>query len=567
MRFRSLRVGTWLWQAVLLGFFALFLIYPVGYVLRHAFVDAAGRWTGSSFLLLASDPLQRTYLLHSFLIATVTTLLTLLIALPLSYIMTHLRFPGKPILGSLLLLPMILPPFVGAIGMQKILGRFGILNLALMKLGLLAPQHPIPWLSLMGPWGIILIQILGLFPIAYLNVSAAMANIDPSLRDAALNLGASPWRVFRTITLPLVIPGIFAGASIIWIWSFTDLGTPLVFGYERVVAVQIFNSLHELNTNPMGYALVVCVLGITSLLYILSRRFFASIPWENLSRGTTEGLEKEASPLLAVLIWIGCGLLLLLALLPHLAVVLHSLSQRWFFSIGPTQWTLGHYKEIFQAGGASQSIQNSLFYASLSACLDGILGIGIAWLLTRRRTRLASVFDTLAMLPLAIPGLVLAFGFVAGFNVDVDWINPRTNPTFLLIVAYAVRRLPYMVRAAVAGFQQSPQVLEEASANLGAGPFTTFRRITFPLIRVNLVAGMILTFAFAMLEVSDSLILAMRQQYFPITKMIYDLLGRVDPNAPSLACAMGVVGMVVLGLSLLLATLLLGRRMSQLFRF
>jgi len=170
------------------------------------------------------------------------------------------------------------------------------------------------------------------------------------------------------------------------------------------------------------------------------------------------------------------------------------------------------------------------------------------------------------MLPLALPGLVLAFGYVAAFDLSVPWLNPRQNPTLLLIVSYSVRRLPYIVRAAYAGFQQTSLTLEEASANLGASPWRTMRKITLPLVMANLVAGSILTFAFAMLEVSDSLILAMREQYFPITKMIYQLVGRIDPQAPSVACALGVVGMAILTISLLVASTLLGRRMGQLFR-
>jgi iron(III) transport system permease protein len=194
------------------------------------------------------------------------------------------------------------------------------------------------------------------------------------------------------------------------------------------------------------------------------------------------------------------------------------------------------------------------------------LGVIIAWLLTRRRIPFANVLDALAMLPLALPGLVLAFGYVAGFDFPIPWLNPRDNPTLLLIVSYSVRRLPYIVRSAYAGFQQTSVTLEEASANLGASPARTLVKITLPLVLANLVAGTILTFSFAMLEVSDSLILAMREQYFPITKMIYGLLGRIEPNAPAVACALGVVGMAILSTSLLIAGKILGKKMGQLFR-
>jgi len=161
---------------------------------------------------------------------------------------------------------------------------------------------------------------------------------------------------------------------------------------------------------------------------------------------------------------------------------------------------------------------------------------------------------------------VLAFGYVVGFDFKIPWLNPRDNPTLLLVISYSVRRLPYIVRSAYAGFQQASVTLEEASANLGATPFRTLRKITLPLVMANLIAGTILTFSFAMLEVSDGLILAMREKYFPITKMIWQVLGRIDPNAPSVACALGMVGMVILTASLMGAGKILGKKMGQLFR-
>ncbi|HAV60786.1 MAG TPA: ABC transporter permease, partial [Verrucomicrobiales bacterium] len=153
----------------------------------------------------------------------------------------------------------IMPPFVGAIGLSQLLAKYGSLNVALMNFGLMDPARPVDWLGSGGFWGIVILQVLGLYPIMYLNVAAAMANVDPSLREAAQNLGASGWRLFRTVTLPLILPGWFAGAIIVFIWAFTDLGTPLIFGFSKVVPVQIFDSVSEINTNPMGYALVVLV--------------------------------------------------------------------------------------------------------------------------------------------------------------------------------------------------------------------------------------------------------------------------------------------------------------------
>jgi iron(III) transport system permease protein len=183
--------------------------------------------------------------------------------------------------------------------------------------------------------------------------------------------------------------------------------------------------------------------------------------------------------------------------------------------------------------------------------------------LARKRVPGRNVLDALAMLPLALPGLVIAFGYIAAFSATP--LDARVNPVPLLVIAYAVRRLPYMVRAAYAGFQQSSVALEEAAMNLGATPIKTFYQITFPLVFANLVAGAVLAFSFAMLEVSDSLILALKEEYYPITKAIYVLLGRIA-DGPYIASAMGMLGLLLLGGTLFIAGRFFGRRMGELFR-
>ena len=564
----DLKTGAFL--ALLLAFFGAFLFYPVSLSLKNAFV-VEGRFTLRYFELLLSSPLQRESLINSFLIALLTTVLTTGLTLPLAWLMTRFDFRGKALLSGLLLVPMIMPPFVGAIGLRQLLARYGSVNLLLMDLGVLRPDGPIDWLGQGGFWGIVVLQVLNLYPIMFLNVSAAMANIDPAMREAAQNLGAGGGRLFRTVTLPLILPGYFAGAIIVFIWAFTDLGTPLIFGFSRVVPVQIFDAVNEINTNPLGYALVVFVLLLTVALFVVSKRVLAGKRYEMLARGHTAGHESRATFRQTLAIWAALGGLILVALLPHLAVIVQSFAQRWFFNVLPGQWTTANYGELVGHGLTASSIRNSLFYSGFSAALDLVLGVIIAWLLTRRRIPLAGLLDALAMLPLALPGLVLAFGYVAGFdNFKNKWLNeylnPRNNPTLLLIISYSVRRLPYIVRSAYAGFQQTSVTLEEASANLGASPFRTLRKITLPLVMANLIAGTILTFSFAMLEVSDGLILAMREQFYPLTKMIYSVMGRIDPNSPGVACALGVVGMVILTASLLVAGSILGRKMGQLFR-
>ena len=545
---------------ILVLFFGLFLFYPLLHVLLNAFF-ADEQFSIEFFGLMLQSPVQQRALLNSLELGIVTTALTTIIALPMAYVLVRYDFIGKGLLGGLALVPMIMPPFVGAIGMKQMFARFGSINLFLLETGLI--DAPIDWFGGGGFWGVVILEALHLYPIMYLNIAAGLANVDPSLEESARNVGAGGFRLFRTITFPLMLPGYFAGAIIVFIWAFTDLGTPLIFEFREVVAVQIFNMATDVHANPLGYALVVFVVLVTLALFYLSKKFFGDRHYEMVARGHVMSASRRATSLETVLIW---GMLLSItgiALIPHLSVVLTSVTERWFMTVLPSDYTLAYYGQIFEHDLTLLSIKNSLWLSVMSTVIDIVLGVAIAYLLTRRRFPFRDALDAVAMLPLALPGLVLAFGYISGFSGT--FLDVRVSPVPLLIIAYAVRRLPYMVRAAYAGFQQMSVTLEEASMNMGAGPLRTLWKITMPLVLANVAAGAILSFSFAMLEVSDSLILAIKEQYYPITKAIYSLMGRIT-DGPYMASAMGMLGMILLACSLLFTGKVLGKRMGQLFK-
>jgi iron(III) transport system permease protein len=257
----------------------------------------------------------------------------------------------------------------------------------------------------------------------------------------------------------------------------------------------------------------------------------------------------------------------LVAILPHLGVVLIASSKDWYRSVLPTGFTLDNYRAALGHQLTVPAIANSLKFASVSTVIDVILGVAIAYVVVRTRMAGRHVLDFLAMLPLAVPGIVLAFGYLAMSHDGrfFDFINPVRNPTVLLIVAYSIRRLPYVVRSAAAGFQQTSQTLEEAAENLGCPPLRAMIRITLPLIAANLMAGALLAFAFAMLEVSDSIILAQKMVYFPITKAILELFQLLG-DGKFLACALGVWAMIFLGTMVAGVSMLLGKRLGVIFR-
>ena len=548
-------------------FFGVFFLFPVVMVIGEAFVDKEGGFTSAYVVQVFDNPVYLEGLWNALLLGVTSTFVALLIAFPLALFTHRYRFPLKGPLSALILVPLVLPPFVGAVGVKQMLGVKGALNAFLEKIGMMDPAAPIDWLGEGRFWGIVIMNALHLYPILYMNIAASLAHLDPAMEEAAQNLGCSPWRRLRRITMPLTMPGIFAGGAIVFIWSFTELGVPLVFDYSRVAPVQIYDGLKDLESNPFPYALVAVMLVISSAVFLLSKAFLGRSrlgPAPRPKGRQAEKVLRGGKGWLLTALFLG---VFLFASLPHLGVILLSVATDWYGTILPEQLTGAHYDEALGHPLVVPSIQNSLLYASGAMLVDLLLGLAIAWVIVRSTIRGRALLDALVMLPLAVPGLVLAFGYLALAQEGRAFsflVGANGNPVILLVIAYAVRRLPYVVRAAVAGLQQSNVTLEEAALSLGATPMRMMRRIALPLLSANLLAGGILAFAFAMLEVSDSLILAQQAEHFPITKAIYALLNTLG-NGYELASALGVWAMIFLGISIVGAVLLAGKR-GGLFR-
>ena len=562
---------AWTVFLVTLALFGALFLAPLWTVIRGGFV-VNGEFTLRYLLGVFQNPIYSEGLFNSLMLALGTTSLVILIALPLAWLNNRYDYPGKKWVSGLILVPMILPPFVGAIGFHMVLGQYGGLN-ALMGWG------PIDWLGRSQYWGVILLQALSLYPIMYLNASAALANLDPAMEEAAANLGCSSFRKFRKITLPLMMPGLFAGGTIVFIWSFTELGTPLIMNYTKCASVQVFDALKEIGSNPFPYALVFVMLACSVSIYLVGKFLFGGQAYAMQSKAATVSATSTVRGWRGLLALLPFAAVILVALTPHLGVVATSLAKpgSWYQSVLPTVFTLQNYAEALGHEMTVGSIRNSLLYSSLAVLFNTVLGIAIAYVVVRSSIKWRGLLDALAMLPLAVPGLVMAFGYLAISSQlsNADWVknstfwpnllDVRTNPTLFLVIAYSIRRLPYVVRSAVAGLQQTSVTLEEAAANLGAGLLTTLRRITLPLITANLIAGALLAFAFSMLEVSDSLMLAQRADFYPITKTIYELFQLIG-TGQYIASALGVWAMVFLAVTILGASLILGKKMGALFR-
>lgn len=564
--------------SVLLALLGVFLLYPIGLTVSGAFVqrnaDGSTSFTVDHVLLVFQDPTLLRGLFNSLRMAATTTSVCILIALPLAVLSAKYLYPLKGVFNALILVPLILPPFVGAIGVQALIGRYGAINTLL--------GSEIDVLGNAKFWGCVLVDSLHLYPIIYLNATAALANLDPALEEAADNLGSSAGRRFWKVTLPLIRPGLFAGATIVFIWSFTELGTPLIFDYTQVTPVQIFNGLKEIEASPAPYALVVVMLGAAVVIYTLGKLVFGRRGYAMYSKASRAGGETKLTGPGA---WAATGLFILvtgMALMPHLGVILTALTApgAWYKSVFPTHLTGHNFEQALTHPDAFNSIVNSLKLSAAAVVIATGFGLLVAYVVVRTKTAGRHVLDALCMLPLAVPGLVISFGYVAmtlrwPFGTDssgapnplsfISVLGSTPAPMLLIVAAYAVRRMPYIVRSTVAGLEQTSGELEEAAMNLGAGRVYAVRRVILPLIVANLVAGALLAFSFSMLAVSEPLILAQQPSQYPITKAIYAFLNRLG-DGPFIASAMGVWGMALLAVTLVGASILLGKKLGSIFR-
>lgn len=543
------------------SFLALFLLLPVG-------VDVSQGLSITALREAALHPVYRQGLFNALSIAVVTTCIAFVIAVPVAWLAARFRVRGQGLAESALLVPLIMPPFVGALGVFQLFGQYGAVNALGTHLGWWPAGQGPDWLGDHRFAFVCAVEALHLYPILFLTTSASLARLDPSLLEAAAAAGAGPWTRFRRITIPLMRPGLFAGGIIVAVAAFTDLGTPLMLGYERVTPVQILWGLLELQTNPVPFALTVVVLVVSGGGYLIARWLFAQRDDALVAKQASLASARRLTGWRATAIWAVFMVVVLIAAAPHLAVALIAVAREWHGTVLPAAIGLDHLRAALSHELVVPGVMNSLIYAGLATTLALVLGTFIAWTGNRWRPCGWQVLDLLAMLPLAVPGIVLAFGYFSmamGIPWLRVWLDPIRDPTLLLVIAYAVRRLPQVVRASSAGFAQLPVAYEEAAAALGAGPWYRLRRIIVPLILGSLVAGALLTFSFSMLEVSDSLVLAQKREFFPVARVIYELVTILGPG-PSIACAFAIWAMLFLAAMLAVASAVMGKRLGEMLR-
>ncbi|CAB3695657.1 ABC transporter permease [Achromobacter marplatensis] len=551
-----LPAGPVLTALLVFGFLLLFLAVPVGTVFYSAFVNADGSFTMGHFGAFFNQPLMKEAFFNSLYVAGWSALLASLIAVPLAYFTVRFEFRGALIIQTLGVLPLIMPPFVGAVAMQLIFGRSGSVNLLLNDWF----GFTIPFME--GLNGVIFVEALHYFPFILMNLVVALRNIDGAMEEAAFNLGSRGFRLFRRVIFPLALPGYVAGTSLVFVKVFDDLGTPLVLGTTNMLAPQAYLRITQVGLeDPLGYVISVIMIAFSILALWLSARVLKGRDYSTLQKGGNSIQKRKLRPVESVLAYGWIILVLMLVLSPHMGVLLLSLASVWSFAPLPDGYTLAHYSAVFSE--SQGMIANTLLYCGLAAGVDVILGTAIAYLMLRTRLPARQWLDFMASAALAIPGIVLAIGFLRTFRgIELPGTGTLLTSSWIIImIAYSVRRLPYALRSCVASLQQINVSLEEAAQSLGATRMSTIRRVVVPLMAGGMLAGFVTSFVTAAVELSATIMLVTKDSQAPMSYGIYLYMQSAAGRGPG--AALGVLAVAAVAIGTYVSHLLVERAQSR----
>ena len=533
-----------------------FLLYPISKSVIYSFIKSGETIDFANFTLynferfFISIAYQKAFM-HSMVVSLAATFFSTLLALPAAFAISRISMPFRNVLLSLSVIPLISPPFIGAYSWITLFGKSGIITHYLQTwFGI---EMPIIY----GPTGIILALSLSYYPYVLLIVQGSLAAADPFIEESAFVMGASRWRIIRTITFPLVIPSIAAGAIIVFIKALGNFGVPAILGGEYyVLPTMIYFQVHGF-FNLNGASAIAMVNVLLTLLAILLMSHV------NKGRGhvTVTGSTRRAVQIngLGARIFANtyCWGLLLIALTPHIMVFYSSFAVRWIGTLFPTEFGFDNYFRILSE--VQVPFTNSIILASSATVICVVFGTLTAYTSVRRRFFGKWALDLTIMLPFVLPGIVTGVAFLTTFNSG--WIILSGTST-ILILAYCVRRIAYIFRTVSAALGQVDNKLEEASAICGATWGRTMRKITLPLVSPGIIAGGILVFATLISEMSVTIMLY-SARWKTMSIAIYEY---VIADELLDASAMGSIAIVATLLLVFLSSKIIGKSMAEMFR-
>ena len=530
---------------VLITFLTLFILYPLAILLVDSFVGDGG-FSFNVFKRIFDMPTFTRAITNTLKVGFLVGILSTLIGLLFAYVEVYVRM-GK-FTGGLFkvvsMLPVVSPPFVLSLSMIMLFGKAGIITRFLLK---------IYDNSVYGFWGIAIVQTLTFFPVCYMMLKGLLKNIDPSLEEAARDMGASRWKVFTSVTFPLLLPGLGNAFLVTFIESIADFANPMIIGgsYDTLattIYLQITGAYDKAGAAAMAVVLLCITLAMFAVQkYYLERKTAATLTGK-ASRGRMLITDRSVKVPLTVL----CSLVAIFVIMMYLCVPIGAFFPTWGYKFFPLtgKW----FKLVFTRYHGFQAFRDSFLLSLISAPITALLSMIISYLVVKRKFKSKGFIEAVSMLAMAVPGTVLGVGYIRGFSGGLfhsGFLQGLYGTGLILIIVFVVRSLPTGTRSGISALRQIDKSIEESAYDMGADSFRVFMTVTLPLIKDSFLSGLVTSFVRSITAIS-AIILLVTPQFLLITVQINEF---AEKGSYSLACAFATILIVITYSSVLLMNL------------
>ena len=530
---------------VLITFLTLFILYPLAILLVDSFVGDGG-FGFSVFKRIFQMPTFTHAITNTLKVGFLVGILSTLVGLLFAYVEVYVRM-GK-FTGGLFkvvsMLPVVSPPFVLSLSMIMLFGKAGIITRFLLK---------IYDNSVYGFWGIAIVQTLTFFPVCYMMLKGLLKNIDPSLEEAARDMGASRWKVFTSVTFPLLLPGLGNAFLVTFIESIADFANPMIIGgsYDTLattIYLQITGAYDKAGAAAMAVVLLCITLAMFAVQkYYLERKTAATLTGK-ASRGRMLITDRSVRVPLTVL----CSLVALFVIMMYICVPIGACFPTWGYKFFPLtgKW----FKLVFTRYHGFQAFRDSFVLSLISAPITALLSMIISYLVVKRKFKSKGFIEAVSMLAMAVPGTVLGVGYIRGFSgglFHTGFMQGLYGTGLILIIVFVVRSLPTGTRSGISALRQIDKSIEESAYDMGADSFRVFMTVTLPLIKDSFLSGLVTAFVRSITAIS-AIILLVTPQFLLITVQINEF---AEKGSYSLACAFATILIVITYGSVLLMNL------------
>ena len=530
---------------VLIAFLTLFILYPLAILLVDSFVTESGP-TLDVFARVLAMPSFTTAITNTLAVGFLVSVVSALVGLLFAYVEVYVKLKTRFMSGLfqvVSMLPVVSPPFVLSLSIIMLFGKSGIITRYL--LGIYDN-------SVYGFWGIFVVQTLTFFPVCYMMLKGLLKNIDPSLEEAARDMGASRWKVFTSVTMPLILPGLGNAFLVTFIESIADFANPMIIGgsYDTL-ATTIYLQITGAYDKQGAAAMAVVLLCITLLMFVVQKYVLEAKSTATLSGKASRQRMLITDRSVRLPLTVACSLLAVFVIVMYLCVPFGALFKTWGYDFSlTTKW----FQQVFAKYHGFQAFRDSFVLSLVAAPITAILSMIISYLVVKRNFKSKGFIEAVSMLAMAVPGTVLGVGYIRGFSGGIfhtGILQGIYGSAAVLIIVFIVRSLPTGTRSGISALRQIDKSIEESAYDMGADSFTVFRTVTLPLIKDSFFSGLVTAFVRSITAIS-AIILLVTPQFLLITVQINEF---AEKGNYGIACAFATILIAITYGSVLLMNL------------